>query len=574
MSSDARLPPSVLIANRGEIASRIIRTCRALDVRSDVVYSDADHNAPHVAADDDAVRIGPAPAERSYLNIDAIIDGAYSAGAQAVHPGYGFLSERADFARAVGDAGLIWVSPPPDVIADLGDKAAARRLAISCGVPVEADAGDAALAAAIMDLKLPVMIKAAAGGGGRGMRLLSSTADAPDGLEAAVASARREAQAAFGDGRLLVERAHSDGRHVEVQVLFDAYGNGVHLGERDCSVQRRRQKVIEESPSPAIDESLRHELGEAALRVCAAAGYVGAGTVEFLLLPDTFPDYSWLFLEVNTRIQVEHPVTGAVARLDLVEWQLRIAGGEPLSIEQDAVTLNGHAIELRIYAEDPSRGYMPSTGRLRWFEPLDTRARHDIGPVTDDDITAHYDPMLAKKIVHAPTRAQALARASEALDGWAIDGVTTNTAQLAAILAAEDFRWARSMSDGSTEPTSPASATANHRSMRSPLPPLRNLNRAPGDPRANWCATTPCMDVCMQFAPRAASIGGPSPLTALNPAPSRSGGNGRLRHPRAAWSSPMASDAGRCYANDGDALAPGNSTRPAPTSFARPRPAR
>ncbi len=444
MSGDARLPSSVLIANRGEIASRMIRTCRALGIRSIAVYSDADRNAPHVAAADDAVRIGPAPAAQSYLDIEAIIDAARSSRAQAVHPGYGFLSERADFARAVVDAGLIWVGPPPDVIAALGDKVAARRLAVSAGVPVaegvETDEGDAALAAAIAELGLPVMIKAAAGGGGRGMRLLSTAADAPDGLEAAVASARREAQAAFGDGRLLVERALSQGRHVEVQVMFDAHGNGVHLGERDCSVQRRRQKVIEESPSPAVDDSLRRELGEAALRICAAAGYVGAGTVEFLLLPSGSSTSGCVFLEVNARIQVEHPVTEAVAGLDLIEWQLRVAGGERLSISQDDVRLNGHAIELRIYAEDPSRGYAPSTGRLRWFEPLDRRARHDLGPASGDVVTAHYDPMLAKTIVHAPTRAQALDLAAEALDGWAIDGVTTNTGQLRAILASADFR--------------------------------------------------------------------------------------------------------------------------------------
>ena len=439
MSDAARLPSRVLIANRGEIASRIIRTCRLLNVETVAVYSDADRSAPHVSAADQAVQIGPAAAADSYLNIPALIDAALSTGADSVHPGYGFLSERADFARAVADAGLTWIGPPADVIDALGDKVSARRLASEVGVPVaegiEQDDGDASLAAAIGELGYPVMVKAAAGGGGRGMRLLKSADDAPDGLEAAVAGARREAQAAFGDGRLLVERALSEGRHVEVQVMFDAHGNGIHLGERDCSVQRRRQKVIEESPSPAVDSALRATLGDAALKVCRAAGYVGAGTVEFLLMPDG----SFVFLEVNARIQVEHPVTEAITGLDLIELQLRVAGGDSLPIAQGDVRFEGHAIETRIYAEDPSRGYVPSTGRLRWFAPLDERARHDVGPVTGDVVTAHYDPMLAKTIVHAPTRAEALDRAAEALDGWAIDGVTTNLAQLAAVLRSGDF---------------------------------------------------------------------------------------------------------------------------------------
>ena len=439
MTGAARLPACVLIANRGEIASRIIRTCQRLGIGTVAVYSDADRSAPHVSAADQAVRIGPAPAAESYLSIPALIDAATSTGADAVHPGYGFLSERADFAQAVADAGLIWIGPPAPVIDSLGDKVSARRLAIASGVPVaegvEEDDGDAALASAIESMGLPVMIKAAAGGGGRGMRLLRTAADAPDGIEAAVAGARREAEAAFGDGRLLVERAMSEGRHVEVQVMFDAHGNGIHLGERDCSVQRRRQKVIEESPSPAVDAGLREELGQAALKVCRAAGYVGAGTVEFMLMPDG----SFMFLEVNTRLQVEHPVTEMLTGLDLVELQLRIAGGDQLPISQDEVAPYGHAIETRIYAEDPSRGYVPSTGRLRWFEALDGRARHDVGPQSGDVVTTHYDPMLAKTIVHAETRSEALTRATEALDAWAIDGVTTNLAQLTDVLESDDF---------------------------------------------------------------------------------------------------------------------------------------
>ena len=440
MNGAASLPLRVLIANRGEIASRVIRSCRRLGIETVAVYSDADRGAPHVRAADQTLRIGPAPASESYLNVAALIEAARATGADAVHPGYGFLSERADFARAVSDAGLTWIGPSADTIEALGDKVAARRLAVAAGVAVaegiEEDAGDATLASEVERMGLPVMIKAAAGGGGRGMRLIRTGDDAPDGLEAAVASARREALTAFGDGRLLVERALTEGRHVEVQVMFDEHGSGVHLGERDCSVQRRRQKVIEEAPSPAVDADLRAALGGAALEVCRAASYVGAGTVEFMLMPDG----GFVFLEVNTRLQVEHPITEMLTGLDLVELQLRVAAGERLPISQDDVSFDGHAIEARIYAEDPSRAYVPSTGRLEWFQPLDERARHDLGAASGDLVTAHYDPMLAKTIVHAGTRAEALDRLIEALDGWAIDGVTTNLGQLAAVLESADVR--------------------------------------------------------------------------------------------------------------------------------------
>ncbi len=430
----------VLIANRGEIACRIARTCRRLGIETVAVYSDADRDAPHTTLADHAVSIGPPQAAQSYLNIAALLDAARQTGADAVHPGYGFLAERADFARAVQDDGLTWIGPPPEVIDALGDKVSARRLAAASDVPVaegiDQDDGDDALAAAIEALGLPVMIKASAGGGGRGMRLLRSDQDAPDGLAAAVAGARREAQAAFGDGRLFVERAMSQGRHIEVQVIFDSHGRGVHLGERDCTVQRRRQKVIEESPSPAVNAALRDTLGEAALRVCYAAGYVGAGTVEFMLMPDG----QFMFLEVNTRLQVEHPVTELLTGLDLVELQLSVAAGDHLAITTEHLQPNGHAIELRIYAEDPERGYVASTGRLDWFEPLDDRARHDVGYETGGSVEAHYDPLLAKTIVHADTRGEAIARAQEALDAWAIDGVATNVSQLSAILASDAFR--------------------------------------------------------------------------------------------------------------------------------------
>ena len=440
---DAQLPPSLLVANRGEIAARIMRTARRLGIRAIAVYSDADRGALHVREADQAVRIGPAAAGESYLRGDAILAAARQSGAAAVHPGYGFLSENADFAQAVIDAGLIWVGPPPDAIRQLGDKVAARRLAAELGVPVAAgvdrDDGDEALAEAIERMGLPVMIKAAAGGGGRGMRLLRRPEDAPDGLAAAVASARREAEAAFGDGALLVERALTEGRHVEVQVLCDGQGGGLHLGERDCTVQRRRQKVIEEAPSPAVDANLRERLGAAAISIAQAAGYQNAGTVEFLLQPDG----DFVFLEVNTRLQVEHPVTEAVTGLDLVELQLRIAAGESLPLSQTDLTLNGHAVEVRLYAEDPQRGYAPSTGRLARFEAGGGGARIDAGVASGDTVTPHYDSMLAKIITHAATQAEAVEAAAQALEGQAVRGVTTNALQLIDILRSEDFAEGR-----------------------------------------------------------------------------------------------------------------------------------
>ena len=432
-----QLPRSVLIANRGEIAVRIARTCRRLGVRSVAVYSDADRGALHVREADEAVAIGPAPAAESYLNIAALLEAAAASGAEAVHPGYGFLSENAEFGRACAEAGLVWVGPPAEVMSALGDKARARRLAIEAGVPVaegvERDDGDAALAEAIGELGYPVMLKAAAGGGGRGMRLLR---ERPSDLLGEIASARREAESAFGDGRLLAERAIPDGRHVEVQILADAHGNAVHLGERDCSVQRRRQKVIEEAPAPGLDAALRERLGGAALAIARAAGYRNAGTVEFLLLPNG----EFVFLEVNTRLQVEHPVTEALTGLDLVELQLRIAMGEPLPIAQADVEWSGHAVELRVYAEDPSRGYAPSTGRLGWFEPPALEGlRLDLGVAQGDAVTPHYDPLLGKLIAHAPTRAEALERSAAALDGLGVGGLRTNAAQLSGVLRSAAF---------------------------------------------------------------------------------------------------------------------------------------
>ena len=433
-----QLPQSVLIANRGEIAARIARTCRRLGVRSIAVYSDADRGALHIREADAAVQIGPAQAAESYLNIPALLDAARRSGADAVHPGYGFLSENPEFAQACADAGIVWIGPPAAVMSQLGDKASARRLAIEAGVPVadgvERDEGDTALAAALAELGYPAMLKAAAGGGGRGMRLLR---EPPDDLRAEIASARREADSAFGDGRLLAERAILDGRHIEVQVLADRQGNAVQLGERDCSVQRRRQKVIEEAPAPGLADDLRERLGEAALAIARAAGYENAGTVEFLLLPDG----EFVFLEVNTRLQVEHPVTEALTGLDLVELQLRIAMGEPLPIAQADIAWRGHAIESRVYAEDPARNYAPSTGRLRWFEPPAADGlRLDLGVAQGDAVTPHYDPLLGKLIAHGATREEALERAAAALDGLGVAGLRANAAQLLGVLRSDDFQ--------------------------------------------------------------------------------------------------------------------------------------
>ena len=439
--AQTRLPESVLIANRGEIAVRIARTCRRLGVRSIAAYSDADRGALHTREADAAVPIGPAPAGQSYLNIAALLEAAARAGAEAVHPGYGFLSENPEFARACANAGLVWIGPPSEVMSLLGDKTRARRLAIDAGVAVaqgvERDDGDEALAAAVAELGYPVMLKAAAGGGGRGMRLLTAP---PDDLLGEIASARREAESAFGDGRLLAERAIPNGRHIEVQILADRHGNAVQLGERDCSVQRRRQKVIEEAPAPDLDDGLRERLGEAALAIACAAGYENAGTVEFLLTPDG----EFVFLEVNTRLQVEHPVTEALTGLDLVELQLRIAMGEPLSVAQtdiaSRVAAGGHAIEARVYAEDPKRGYAPSTGRLGWFEPpAGDGLRLDLGVAQGDAVTPHYDPLLGKVIAHGADRAQALERATAALEGLAVAGLRTNAAQLIGVLRSKEF---------------------------------------------------------------------------------------------------------------------------------------
>ena len=420
----------LLIANRGEIARRVIRSAHRLGLSTVAVYSDPDREALHVREASTAVALGGAASADSYLRIDKLITAARDSGADAVHPGYGFLSENADFAQAVIDAGLIWVGPPPSAIHALGSKSAAKALALKQGVPVlpgyfGADQRDETFAAEAQRFGFPLMVKAVAGGGGRGMRLVHS----PEQLGAALQSARSEALSGFGNGDLLIECALLAPRHVEVQVFADAHGHCIHLGERDCSVQRRHQKVIEESPSPAVSPELRAELGRCAVALAQGAGYVGAGTVEFLLEGGGF-----YLMEMNTRLQVEHPVTEMLTGLDLVEWQLRVARGEPLPLAQDAVRLNGHAIEVRLCAEDAS--FTLHTGTVRRFVelPITEGLRFDHALEDGAVVTPHYDAMLGKLIAHAPTRDEALARLAQALDQTQIMGLPTNRAFLAACL--------------------------------------------------------------------------------------------------------------------------------------------
>jgi acetyl-CoA/propionyl-CoA carboxylase biotin carboxyl carrier protein len=449
----------VLIANRGEIAVRVLRTLRRLGIESVTVFSDADADAVHVRAADRAVRLGPAPAGESYLEIEKVIGAARAVSADAIHPGYGFLSERPAFARACAEAGLAFVGPSAEAMALLGDKVAAKAVAEAAGVPVvpglSAGAAGALTDAEIIEWagggewlpsggageggvvgeRLPLLLKAAAGGGGKGMRVVRSLGDLPEALGAA----RREAAAAFGDDRLLVERYLERSRHIEVQVIADVHGTVVHLGERECSLQRRHQKVVEEAPSPVVDPALRARMGEAACALARTAGYVGAGTVE--LIAERDDPSSFYFLEVNARLQVEHPVTEAVTGLDLVELQLRVAAGEPLGIAQEDVRLSGHAVEARVYAEDPARGFLPSTGRVvAYREPVGAGVRVDSGIEEGSEVTAHYDPLLAKVIAHAPERGEALARLDRALADLRVVGPTSNAAYLRALLARPEVR--------------------------------------------------------------------------------------------------------------------------------------
>ncbi|MEM8752224.1 MAG: biotin carboxylase N-terminal domain-containing protein, partial [Pseudomonadota bacterium] len=426
MSFDA-----VLIANRGEIARRVIRTCRALGLRAVAVHSEADADAPHVREADDAVAIGPAPAAESYLDAERIIEAARATGAGAIHPGYGFLSENADFAEAVEAAGLTFIGPPGSAIRAMGDKAAAKRAMIAAGVPVApgyegGDQSDEALVEAAERVGFPLMVKAAAGGGGKGMRLVAGAAD----LLAAIAEARAEARSSFGDGALILERAILDARHVEIQIFADAHGACLHLGERDCSVQRRHQKVLEEAPCPAVTPALRDAMGAAAVAAARAVDYRGAGTVEFLL--DAKGDF--YFLEMNTRLQVEHPVTEEVTGLDLVALQIAVAAGEPLPFAQGDLRIEGHAIEARLYAEDAAAGFLPSTGRVEIWRPSPL-VRVDDGIAEGGEVTPHYDPMIAKLIARGPTREAARLKLIRALEDTAVAGPKTNRAFLIDVLA-------------------------------------------------------------------------------------------------------------------------------------------
>ena len=425
---------SLLIANRGEIALRVMRTAKRMGLRTIAVYSDADRDAPHVRFADTAVHIGGSSPKDSYLNIQAILQ----AEGDAVHPGYGFLSENAEFAEAVLKSGRLWVGPPPAAIRSMGDKANAKAIAARAGVPV--------LPTYDRKPELPLMIKALAGGGGRGIRIVLAEKDLAEMLK----TAQSEALHAFGDSRVLLEKALLDPRHVEVQIFADSHGNSIHLGERDCSVQRRHQKLIEESPSPAVDANLREAMGAAAIKAAKAVGYVGAGTVEFLL-----EDGKFWFMEMNTRLQVEHPVTEAITGLDLVEWQLRVAGGEKLPLKQEEVRFSGHAIEVRLCAEDPQRDFLPQAGTLHLWQPSRAvRVDHalDSGTV----ISPFYDSMIAKLIAHAPTRDEARAKLAAALDDTAALGLPTNKEFLAAVLRDADFAAGKATTGFLKEKTFPS----------------------------------------------------------------------------------------------------------------------
>jgi len=432
----------ILIANRGEIACRVMRTARDLGYRTVAVYSDADRDAPHVRLADEAVHIGGSAAADSYLRVDALLEAARKTGADAVHPGYGFLSENAGFAQACGDAGLVFIGPPPDAITAMGDKALAKRRMIDAGVPcapgyLGADQDDARLAEEALKLGFPLLVKAVAGGGGRGMRLVRDAAE----LAQAIIGARREAQNAFGDGTLMLERLIDNGRHIEIQVFADAHGNAVHLGERDCTAQRRRQKVIEESPSPVVSPAMRAAMGRDAVAAALAVGYRGAGTVEFIV----DADLKHYFLEMNTRLQVEHPVTEMVTGFDLVEWQLRVAAGEPLPAQQADIPMKGHAIEARLYVEDPYAGFAPQTGTVRWWRPqraLAAGVRIDDGIVEGSDISPWYDPMVAKVIVHGRDRNDAIRRLRAALENAPLLGLRNNGRFLADLVNHPAFRSA------------------------------------------------------------------------------------------------------------------------------------
>ncbi|MYC30647.1 MAG: ATP-grasp domain-containing protein [Chloroflexi bacterium] len=429
----------VLVANRGEIAVRINQSLRAMGIAPIAVYSDADAGAPHVASADYSVALPGNTAEETYLNIPVIVKAALDCGADAIHPGYGFLSENPEFARACHEAGMTFIGPTPESMEALGDKVRSKEIAQRAGVPVVPSSPvcrprDNATREFAEQWGYPLMVKAAAGGGGRGMRLVQDRQD----LDRAVESAGREALAAFGDGRVFLERYIANPRHVEVQVMADSFGHTINLGERECSIQRRHQKIIEETPSPAVTPELRRRMGEAAVAIAREAGYVNAGTAEFLLDPQSG---EYFFLEMNARLQVEHPITEAVLGLDMVEWQIRIASGEPLTLRQEEIQPRGHAIECRIYAEDPYRDFAPSTGTLlRWRPPSGAGLRLDSGVAEGQEVSIYYDPMLAKLIAWAPNRDLSLRRMEVALSQFQALGVITNIPVLRAVVNHPQFQ--------------------------------------------------------------------------------------------------------------------------------------
>ena len=437
----------ILVANRGEIAVRIIRAGREMKSATVAVYSDADRAALHTRVADEAMHIGASPPRESYLNVEKIIDAAKRTNAEAIHPGYGFLAENADFAQAVNDAGIVFIGPSPFSIRAMGDKAEARARMLASGVPVvpgfqDAD-DDASLENAAREIGFPVLIKAAAGGGGKAMRVVNDARD----FSEALAAARREALNAFGDARVILEKYVTNARHIEFQILADKFGNTIHLFERECSIQRRHQKIIEETPSPLLDDALREKMGNAAVAAARAVNYENAGTIEFIVDPDTREFY---FLEMNTRLQVEHPITELTSGIDIVNWQLRIANGEKLSVSGEQLSVSslqslaaqrGHAIECRIYAEDPSNNFLPSTGRVLDLKlPQLPGVRADSGIAAGDEASAFYDPLLVKLIAHAETRNAAIAKMQNALNAFILLGVTTNVEFLQAVLEHKMFR--------------------------------------------------------------------------------------------------------------------------------------
>ncbi|MEO6759312.1 MAG: acetyl-CoA carboxylase biotin carboxylase subunit [Saprospiraceae bacterium] len=413
----------ILVANRGEIALRIMRTARRMGIQTVAVYSEADRQSPHVRFADEAVCIGPAPSAQSYLRIEKILEAARQTGAEGIHPGYGFLSENAGFAKAVAEAGLIFIGPSPESIEMMGSKLAAKEAAKRFGVPmvpgIEEAITDVEMAVEIgKRVGYPILIKASAGGGGKGMRIVERAEDTREQMERAIS----EAVSAFGDGSVFIEKYVSSPHHIEIQVLGDSQGNILYLFERECSIQRRHQKVVEEAPSAILTPALRQAMGEAAVRVAKACNYLGAGTVEFLVDDQR----NFYFLEMNTRLQVEHPVTEMITGLDLVEWQIRIARGETLAFSQEDLHIDGHALELRVYAEDPLNNFLPSVGRLeRYRLPDGPGIRVDSGFTEGMEVPIYYDPMLAKLVVHAPTRTEAIQRMKEAIAGYAVEGVAT-----------------------------------------------------------------------------------------------------------------------------------------------------